>query len=235
MKRALWKFAEGAAAALGDAESEVQRTLIWLDSEQRSYWTGQIRKRQEAIVRAHEAVRQKKLFKDATGTRPSAIEEEKALAAAKRALEEAEKKLVNVKRWVPILQKELQIYKGSVQRFATAVQVDIPAAVNLLNNLLLKLEGYVALRAEVADAPAGPGTEGVEHLKGEGVDAQAARAPGAERVDAGKAEAETARAATVSETEAVEEVDGDAEKARGATVSGTVPGQVTRSAGMGKE
>ena len=42
-KRALQKFAEAASVALGDAESEIQRTQIWLETEQRSHWNNQAR------------------------------------------------------------------------------------------------------------------------------------------------------------------------------------------------
>ena len=88
-KRALFKFAEGASVALGDAESEVHRAQLWLETEQRSHWNNQLRLRTEAVAKAKEAVRMKKLYKDATGARQSAVEEEKALALAQRRLVEA--------------------------------------------------------------------------------------------------------------------------------------------------
>ena len=65
------KFAEGACVALGDAESEIQRTQIWLETEQRSHWHNQVRVRTEKVTRAKEALRMKKLYKDATGSRQS--------------------------------------------------------------------------------------------------------------------------------------------------------------------
>src|SRR5262249_54846561 len=127
-RRALYKFAEGASVALGDAESEVHRAQIWLDTEQKSYWTGQIRIRHEAVARAKEAVRMKKLYKDASGSRQSAVDEEKALAIAQRKLEEAERKLVATKKYSAEVQKSYHMYKGSVQRFTTVVEVDVPNA-----------------------------------------------------------------------------------------------------------
>ena len=54
-KIALVKFAEAANVALGDADSELQRTLTWLETEQLSYWQGQHRKRAEMVTRAKEA------------------------------------------------------------------------------------------------------------------------------------------------------------------------------------
>ena len=127
-KIALWKFQEAANAALGDAEGEMQRVTLWLENEQHAYWTGQIRKRHDAVEKAKEAVRYKKIFRDSTGSLPSAVDEEKARALAQRRLKEAEEKLANVKRYTRVLQKEIQLYHGSVQRFATAVQA-IPVTI----------------------------------------------------------------------------------------------------------
>ena len=89
----LIKFAEQAQTALADAEGEVQRVLVWLETEAHTHWSAQIRKRHEAVEKAKDAVRQKKLFKSPTGSTQSAVEEEKALRMAQKRLEEAEEKL----------------------------------------------------------------------------------------------------------------------------------------------
>src|SRR3954470_18833827 len=67
-KHALWKFQETINVALTDAESDMQRTSIWLETEQRTYWIAQHRKRHEAVEKAKQAVREKQLYKDATGS-----------------------------------------------------------------------------------------------------------------------------------------------------------------------
>src|ERR1700722_11747892 len=106
LKIALWKFQEAANVGLADAESELGRLLMWVQNEQSSHWKSQIRIRQELVTRAKEAVRMKKVFKDASGRQQSAVDEEKALQIALRRLAEAEHKLVMVKRWAIQLQKE---------------------------------------------------------------------------------------------------------------------------------
>ena len=160
-KSALFKFQEAATVALGDAEAEMQRMQVALETELQTFWQGQIRKRQEVVTRCLEAVRMKKVFKDATGRQQSAIEEEKALQQAKRKLEEAQAKFTATKSWARKLQKEVELYKGSVQRFATSVQSDIPAAAAHLEALGLKLDAYIAaqLAAGYSGAPAA-GTTG---------------------------------------------------------------------------
>ncbi len=117
-RRAVIKFVEAANVALGDAESEMQRRLNWLENEQDSYWQGQIRKRQEDVSKARDGVRQKKIFKDFAGRTPSADQEEKALRIALARLEDAERKLAAVRRYAKKLPREIEVYKGTVQRFA---------------------------------------------------------------------------------------------------------------------
>jgi hypothetical protein len=156
---ALFKFAEAASAALADAESEMQATLNWLENEQYSYWQGQIRKRHELVERAKEAVRMKKLFKDSAGRTPSAVEEEKALRLAQARMQEAETKFNNTKKYSRVLQHAIQSYKGSVQRFMTTVEADIPTAAAMLDGMVATLEQYVALAPGDAAQSAPPPTE----------------------------------------------------------------------------
>ena len=148
-RTALIKFAEAANSALADSESEMSRLQNWVENEQRSYWQSQVRKRTEAVSKARDAVRQKKIFKDAAGRQQSAIDEEKLLKIAQARLEEAEAKLRNVQKYAKLLPREIEMYKGSVQRFATTVQSGIPAAVAKLSAMSGKLDAYVSLKAPV--------------------------------------------------------------------------------------
>lgn len=146
-KAALWKFQSAAMVALEDAESDIRRTISWLEGEAPSYWSSQIRKRQEIVGRCREAVRQKKLFKDSTGRTPSAVEEEKALAVALKRLQEAEEKMAAAKRWSRKLQKELEAYRGGVAPFSTAVHSDIPVASAQIEKAMVAIDAYMALTA----------------------------------------------------------------------------------------
>jgi len=158
-RRAIIKFAEAATVAMGDAESEMQRRLNWLENEQDSHWQGQIRKRQEEVSKCRDAVRQKKLFKDFAGRTPSADQEEKALRIALARLEEAERKLAAVRKYAKKLPREMEVYKGTVQRFATTVQSDLPTAAGKLDAMIRKLEEYAALGPAAAASVAVGGEE----------------------------------------------------------------------------
>ena len=152
-KRALFKFAEAANAALTDAEAEMVGVHRWLEHEQRVYWANNVRKATELVSRCEDALRQKRIFKDSSGRTPSAVDEEKALAKAKRMKEHAEERLENVKRYTPRLQREIMLYKGQVQRFATFVAADIPGAAAKLDKMVETLEAYVNLAASDASVP----------------------------------------------------------------------------------
>ncbi len=159
-KIVLIKFAEAANVALADAEGEVSRTLTWLETEAPTVWAGQVRKRQELLGRAQEALRQKRVFKDSSGRTPSAVEEEKAVAMAKRRLEEAQGKLTATRKYERILSKEMDLYKGQVSRFATAAQSDVPLAISKLDRLVQQIEAYLSLGPAAVEvgAPSEAGT-----------------------------------------------------------------------------
>jgi len=167
LRIALVKFAEMANVALGDAESEVQRVINWVENDQATYWSNQLRKRQEILVKAKEALRHKQIFKDATGRRQGTAEEEKAVQIAQRRLAEAEQKIAHVKRWGRQLEKEAQIYKGSVQRLGTTVTADIPVAIAKLDRMGIALRGYVNLVTPGEVASTADQTAGASMARGE--------------------------------------------------------------------
>ncbi len=162
----LWKFQASVNAALGDAESELRRIMLWLEIEQDTFWKDQIRKRQTAIERAKEAVRMKKLFKDHSGRPQSAVEEQKELHRAMARLAEAEQKLANVRKWVRALQKEVELYKGSVQRLATSVESLVPQGVAHLERLVAELQAYAAVATEGAAGEGGGILESTNYSSG---------------------------------------------------------------------
>jgi hypothetical protein len=121
-------------------------------------------------------VRQKRLFKGFDGREQSAVYEMKALSNARRMREEAEQKVIAVKRAIQTLQKESQLYRGRVQKLATTLQQDIPSAVRMLDAMVGQLEGYLAIQtdgaglglteaAESIAKAAGPKRMGYERLR----------------------------------------------------------------------
>jgi hypothetical protein len=187
----LMKFAEICGAVLADSESEVSRTIRWVETEQQTFWAGQIRKRTIELQRAEELLRSKTLYKQFDGTRQSAVDEQKAVDKAKVRLREANEKLDACRKWAKRLEKESFVFRGAVQRFSTILSSEVPGAASVLTNMIISLEAYAALHAA-----AGTGGEYDAAAAGEAMAAGAgsmARAPAAG--DAGpKAAAEAEKA-----------------------------------------
>ncbi len=148
---AMIKFAESVSAALGNADSDVNRAQSWLDMEAKPYWASEIRKRQVALAQAQEKLRMKTLYKNFDGTTPSAVDEKKAVDVAKRRLEIAEQKAANVRKYATIMTRETVLYKGSVTRFATTIQSGVPVAIAHLARVMMAIERYLAANPEVAN------------------------------------------------------------------------------------
>jgi hypothetical protein len=126
---ALVKFIEMAGICLADAEGEILRTLHWLELEQVPYWATQIRKREENVQRWKEKVREKTLYKDATGGRQSAIDEMKQLKKAEALLLEAQEKYTASRQYIKRIQKQQMEYKGQVARLNLALTGYLAACV----------------------------------------------------------------------------------------------------------
>ncbi|GIW76248.1 MAG: hypothetical protein KatS3mg104_1311 [Phycisphaerae bacterium] len=155
-RAALVKFVESAGVALTDAEGEITRKLTWLETEQSHFWISQVRKWSEEVNRAKDAVRQKRIFKDSLGRPQSTVDEEKYLKKCQKILEQAEQKLENTRRHAKQLQREHLLYRGGVQRLATALSSDLPNAIALLDRITDRLEQYVASSPVLVGSDAEP-------------------------------------------------------------------------------
>jgi hypothetical protein len=158
----LIKFQEMANRALGDADSDVHRMTRWLEGEAATYWNNQIRKRQEALAKAEEAFRFKRLYKDASGATPSAVEEQKQVKICKERLQHAQEKMANVKKWSKELQKQSTLYRGGVAGFTNNVNAGMKTAYSHLGSILDHLDEYFGITAETGAEPetAGAGAGG---------------------------------------------------------------------------
>lgn len=163
LRIALCKFGEVVRISLDEAEAEIKRVSVWLRQDQYKYWTAQVRKRTELMNRAKLALKRREEERTPLGGRYSCVDERKALALAKKRLEEAEEKLANVRRWVRDLEREAFTYKAAARGLAETVEAGVPRALATLDNMIVALEAYAGLRppGEVVSGPSG-----VEELGG---------------------------------------------------------------------
>jgi hypothetical protein len=152
----LCKFAEIVGIALDEADTDVQRTEQWITHEQSAHWKRQLERRSELVTRAKSALNRKKLQKTALGTRPSCVEEEKALAAAQRQLDEARDKAANVRRWSRMFHEETFAHQAMVQGLSVAVSTEVPGALAQLDNMIEAIEAYATSTAPTQQRSVAP-------------------------------------------------------------------------------
>lgn len=141
----LCKFIESARAALNEADADLQRHGYWLGEDRQRHWQMELTRRTEQAQKAKLALLEKRNRSNAAGGRVSCVDEEKALAAAVRRLEEARHKAASTKRWVRELEEEVFKHKGTLQALTHSLDVDCVVMLATLDRMLEALDRYVAL------------------------------------------------------------------------------------------
>ncbi len=151
----LGKFSDIATTTLEEAIMDVQRTQMWLNQEQTTYWKTQIRKFTEQLQRAKQELRSKMSFDQMSDLKgqPSYVDERKAIKKAEMKLEYAEEKMKNVKRWIRLMEKESQDFRGALQGLNNVLRVDLPNSRNLLERMIQSLMDYFAASPNSQIAP----------------------------------------------------------------------------------
>ena len=148
-KRALGSFATVINTAIGEAQSDLQRTTWWVQQDRLTHWQVQKRKRTTQLAQA-----KSELFRAQVASpdqRVSATLERKAVDQAQQRLDEAETKLANIKRWSRLLEREIILYKGHCQQLARAIDGEVPAALLRLDKMVGALEKYVRIAVPNTD------------------------------------------------------------------------------------
>jgi hypothetical protein len=160
LRVALALYGEDTVSALGAVQSEVRRTLRWLQEERPVYWADQIKRRREQVSAARAEVFKKNLQKRGDYTPPMS-EQKENLRKAELSLQDAEKRLAAVKKWQPLFKQAVLEYHASVQRIKDLSSADVPRAVNVLTRMIDALEAYLRVAPPTSletVASAAPGT-----------------------------------------------------------------------------
>ena len=148
---ALTRFGPEAREALGAAEIEIRRVFDYLD-QQLQHWQRQVEKRRENVNRARSDLAHARALRQ--GERSGYVEQEIALRKAQTLLQEAEDKVVAVKRWLLHLPQAVGEYEGPARRLAGMLDADLKQGLAILEHKIGILEAYTALA--VPDAPSAP-------------------------------------------------------------------------------
>lgn len=142
-KGALAEYGDAIKTGLLEADSEIERALVWLERDRLAHWKRQIQRRQEELAMAKSALFRKQTQGSDKDGRPSVVDEKLALEEAKRRLGSAQDRYQACRRWRTRLEREYATYKGHVQPLASSAERGIPNALALLNRILEHLDAYV--------------------------------------------------------------------------------------------
>ncbi len=141
-RTALALYSEDTLSALGAVEAEVRRTSQWLQQERPYYWQEQIKRRREQVASAQAEVFRRRLQKMPDYS-PSLSEPMEILRRAEASLQDAEKRLLQVRKWQPLFHQAVLKYHGSIQRIKDLAASDVPRALTALTRMIDALEAYL--------------------------------------------------------------------------------------------
>jgi hypothetical protein len=139
---------DDARLALDEVRQDVLRARQWLRHDQRAHLEGLVRRRTQAVEEAKQAHFSASLstFRGSTDTRA-------ALHRAKRALEEAERKLDVLKQWNTRYDSDVEPLARQLERLANLLTETMPKGVHGLAQVINTLHEYAGTTPPQVSAP----------------------------------------------------------------------------------
>jgi len=151
-------FRTKARRALDTAIDECRRTGVWLQQDRRMHWEGEIRRRRKVLEQAEADLYSARL----TGMQESAAVKRAAVNKARHALEEAETRLKNVKRWNQRFGTEADQLLKRLEPLRQIVDHDMPDGISFLVEAQKSLQAYTDVRLADSAPTASPASEVTE-------------------------------------------------------------------------
>ena len=129
--------------AVAEADSEVDRLVMWLQNDRVMYWRGRINRLREDLNNARSALFRKETVTSSKDSKPSTVDERKTLARVKAMLEDAERRAARTKSWAQHFPREQALFKGATAVIASMHERELPAAIVALGRMVVAIERYV--------------------------------------------------------------------------------------------
>jgi hypothetical protein len=137
-------FISQARPLLDEVTAEIVRTRGWLETDQRTLWEGQLRRRSKHLQEAQQA-----LFSARLGTlRQQTSMEFLMVQRAKAQVEEAEHKLRVLKKWNREYDRAVQPPVKQMEKLHTVLSNDLVKAVAFLTQAIASLAAYAETKKE---------------------------------------------------------------------------------------
>jgi hypothetical protein len=134
-----------ARPTLDEVGSDVNRIRTWLENEQRTFWEGQLRRRNKQLQEAQQAL----FSAEISGLREATMVERLTVNKAKRAVDEAEAKLKLIKRWSREFNNHVEPIARQLGKLQSLLTTEMPNAVAYLGKAAQTLNEY----ADVSPSP----------------------------------------------------------------------------------
>ncbi len=142
-KAGLAEFGDTVKIGLYEADTEIERAMIWLERDRIPHWRRQIQLRNEEVATAKSALFRKQMQGNDKDGRPSVVDEKIALERAKSRLNNADQRHRSCRSWRNRLAQEYAIFKGHIQGLAAVAERQVPETIALMDRMLVNLEAYV--------------------------------------------------------------------------------------------
>ena len=155
-RAALILFTSHARPALEEISSEVMRSRVWLQHDQRRFWENELRQRNKKLEQAKQELMTARLsaFQDSTAMQQMTVRR------AQQAVVLAEEKLKSLKRWDRELENRSAPLLKEVEQLHGFLTGEMPRAVAQLSQIVRTLDAYTDAGAgRSGGAAAASGTE----------------------------------------------------------------------------
>ena len=132
------------------ADDELKHTRNWLANDQRVYWTEQLRKRTRQLDQANAELMSAKLSTLRENITPEKLTQRKAKAA----VEEAQLKLENIRRWSREFDRLADPISRKLETLRHFLEHELPEGVTQLGRLHRTLEAYAGTGSPQSSPPA---------------------------------------------------------------------------------
>ncbi len=122
--------------------SELVRAVDYFESDRKLYWPAQVRRASDKVSEARINLERCQVT-TRPGEGPSCYEEKKALQRAKDRLTYANERVKATKKWIVIVQKEVDEFRSRMAQLSFLTESELPRSIAVLDRLASRLERYV--------------------------------------------------------------------------------------------
>ena len=154
VREAFILFSEDSKHAMDSMESEIRRCIDWLTHDQRIHWQNEVKRRIEKLSSAKAELHRKQISQK-SGVKHD-TEQREAIREAKERLEEAQDKVENIHKWLPLVEQAVMEYNGQARPFADLLEFEVERSIELLDRMINALDEYVRIQPPETHRPTPP-------------------------------------------------------------------------------